>query len=232
MARIVAEVQSTAFMRSAFLFVGFALVVCALSGRNAAAQEPPPRIPLVAVDVHGAILNFPDDPSLAASRGLAVAQLPGAGFGGDLAAHVYPFKWRAVTLGIGGRLAAVRAHRDAQQTGVAESPTLAPVAERFTYLGPELSLNFGSGAGWSYLSGGLSGATWSVVPEGRNSLSADDEKLKTIAYGGGARWFAKPHIAFSFDVRFYAVNPSTPAGGLPPGPRTTLVIVGAGVSLK
>ena len=32
-------------------------------------------------------------------------------------------------------------------------------------------------------------------------------RLKTINYGGGARWFAKAHVAFSFDVRFYAINP-------------------------
>ena len=60
----------------------------------------------------------------------------------------------------------------------------------------------------------------------------DVERLKTIDYGGGARWFAKRHLAFSFDVRFYAINPSTPVNGLPPSPRTRLFVVGAGVSIK
>ena len=40
----------------------------------------------------------------------------------------------------------------------------------------------------------------------------DDEPLNTINYGGGARWFIKPHVAFSFDVRFYAINPGLAFG--------------------
>jgi hypothetical protein len=56
--------------------------------------------------------------------------------------------------------------------------------------------------------------------------------LKTINYGGGARWFAKKHLAFSFDVRFHAINPGTASGGFPPSPRTTFLVIGAGVSVK
>jgi hypothetical protein len=59
-----------------------------------------------------------------------------------------------------------------------------------------------------------------------------EERLKTIDYGGGARWFAKPHLAFSFDLRFYAINPSAPTLTLPAGPRTRLMVFGAGVSIK
>ena len=106
------------------------------------------------------------------------------------------------------------------------------MTERFTYLAPQLSLNFGTGAGWSYLSGGIAASKWSVVPNSSVPLLPDDERLKTIDYGGGARWFAKPHLAFSLDVRFYAINPSSPAPGLPGAPRTTLFVIGAGISLK
>jgi hypothetical protein len=49
----------------------------------------------------------------------------------------------------------------------------------------------------------------------------------------------KSHLAFSFDVRLYAVSPGTPEpgfffnGGPAPGsPRTKLMIIGAGVSVK
>ena len=61
--------------------------------------------------------------------------------------------------------------------------------------------------------------------------------MKTINYGGGARWFIKSHVAFSFDVRFYAINPGVvlarPNGTLREGsPRTTLTAIGAGVSIK
>ena len=207
-------------------------VLCALaalcgSTRPAGAQEPPPPLPRVVVDLHGTVTTFPADSNLALSRGLNQPELPSSGLGGDVAAHVYPFKYRAVTFGIGGRITRSRAHRTQDQTS-----GLRAVTERFTYLGPQLSFNFGTGAGWSYISGGIAAATWSVVPDGSIAQPPDEERLRTIDYGGGARWFAKPHLAFSFDVRFYAINPSTAVTGLPSGPRTTLLVIGAGISVK
>ena len=191
------------------------------------AQEPPPPIPRFVVDLHATVPTFPDAPDLALSRALNLAELPGVGLGADVAVHLYPFTWRKVTFGVGGRLTTARGHRDPVSVGL-----LRPVTERFTYLGPQVSFNFGTGAGWSYLSGGIGASTWSIVPDTASPSPADQERLRTINYGGGARWFAKPHIAFSFDVRFYAINPSSPAGGLPPGPRTTLLVIGAGISLR
>ena len=95
-----------------------------------------------------------------------------------------------------------------------------------------VSFNFGDGDGWSYLSGGIGTSTWSLVPDGLPPAAPDTEHLKTINYGGGGRWFIKRHLAFSFDVRFYAIEPTTPIPGHPSGPRTTLLIMGAGVSVK
>jgi hypothetical protein len=207
--------------------IGALAAVFASWSRSAAAQDPPPPIPFFVVDVHGTTLGFPDDAQLAASRGLAPAELPGRGFGGDLAVHVFPFRYRAVTFGLGGRLMSTRAHQNQNPETL-----LRPVTERFTYLGPQLSFNFGTGSGWSYLSGGLAASTWSVAVDGQPPSPADEERLKTLDYGGGARWFAKPHLAFSFDVRFYAVSPRSSVKGLPAGPRTTLFVIGAGVSFK
>jgi hypothetical protein len=205
-------------------------VLAPLLGRAhpADAQEPPPPIPRFVVDLHGTVATFPSsDSNLAASRGLDLSELPGVGLGGDVAAHVYPFKYRAVTFGIGGRITRSRAHRTQPQES-----TLRPVTERFTYVGPQLSFNFGTGAGWSYISAGIAASKWSVVPDGSTPQPPDEERLKTIDYGGGARWFAKPHLAFSFDLRFYAINPSSPTLALPAGPRTRLMVFGAGVSIK
>src|SRR5438093_768461 len=70
------------------------------------------------------------------------------------------------------------------------------------------------------------------VPDKVPLLPADDDVLKTINYGGGARWFIRSRLAFSFDVRFYALNPGTPSAGYPASPRTTFLSIGAGVSLK
>jgi hypothetical protein len=214
-----------------------AAAVC-LACRPAAAQEPPPAIPHFVVDLHGVFPSFPVNQALADSRGLGasgLSELPGRAFGGDFAVHLYPFRWKAITFGIGARVMGARATNE-PQTVPDQSTTLVAVTEKLTSIGPELSFNFGTGAGWSYLSGGISASRWSIIPKLPDGTDAppqppDEERLKTITYGGGARWFAKPHLAFSFDVRFYAINPST-TGDLPPSPRTTLLVIGAGVSIK
>jgi hypothetical protein len=154
------------------------------------AQDPPPRIGPWALDVRGSVPRFPnDDPLLAASRGLDVRELPGAGLGLDLGAHVYPLKWKAITFGVGAQATLARA----TSSPPADVALLRPVTERFTTLAPQLSFNFGTGDGWSYISGGIGRATWSLVPDGSEPGTADQERLTTINYGGGARWFIKPH---------------------------------------
>ena len=209
------------------------LVFVSLS-RQAVAQDPPPPIPWVVVDLHGSIPKFPsDDPVLAKSRDLeSVAELPGAGIGAQVRLHLYPLHTRIVTVGLGGELAIGRSRQTpatgATVAGVAPFPA---VDERMTSISPQLSLNFGNGSGWSYLSAGLGATTWSIQPEGVVEYLANSDRLKTLNYGGGARWFIKPHLAFSFDVRFYAINPGFAHDGVPT-PRTTLLIIGAGISVK
>jgi hypothetical protein len=218
--------------------VALSLVFCCVCVLPARAQDPPPKIPLFVVDVQGNIARWGQDPLLAASRDLDPTQLPGSGFGGQLGLHINFFTFKAVTFGIGGQVMTSRG----RQTPPADlNPQPAAVTERFRSAGLQLSLNFGNGNGWSYLSGGIGRSNWSVIPDFRRSdptapvepLEGDDEALKTITYGGGARWFAKSHLAFSFDVRFYAVNPGTSSlPGVAGSPRTTFMVIGAGVSLK
>ena len=205
--------------------------VTVFAGAPVSAVEAPPRIPAVAVDLHATVPRFPVTPAVADSRGLKSTDLPGAGLGGQLALHVYPVKWRAITLGLGGEIVVARASHTPETTGTTPQ-TAATVTQTFRTLGAQLSLNFGTGNGWSYLSGGIGRSNMSIVPEDREPLDSDNEVLKTINYGGGARWFAKPHLAFSFDVRFYALNPGTGSFGFPGSPRQTFMSIGAGVSLK
>jgi hypothetical protein len=212
--------------------VGVLLLCAFVSGaRSVSAQDPPPRIPWFVVDAHATAPAFPsDDQELADSRGMTLAELPGRGWGVQLGAHFYPLRWRVITFGIGGEIAAGRASRTPPSD---DTTGLRPATETFRTFAPQLSFNFGNGNGWSYLSGGIGYSTWALVPEGQaNDYPPDSEPLYTINYGGGARWFIKPHLAFSFDVRFYAINPGSPFGGLPGSPRKTLLVIGAGVSLK
>lgn len=210
--------------------MALATVMVVLSVRTSAAQDPPPKIGPFVLDFHGTMARFKsDDTQLAQSRGLSESELPGSGLGVHAAAHVYPLRWRAVTFGLGADVTLARSHHVPQ---LADGTAGRATTERFAHIAPEISFNFGDGDGWSYISGGIGPSQWSVVRDGSDPLAPDTERLKTINYGGGARWFIKRHLAFSFDVRFYAIDPSTPLLGLPNGPRTTLLIMGAGVSVK
>jgi len=210
------------------------LVLVSLS-RQALAQDPPPPLPWVVVDVHGSIPRFPsDDPQLAESRHMDIAELPGAGLGAQFGLHIYPLRTRVVTIGLGGELAIGHASSTPLPGAVSATSgqALRPAEERITSLSPQLSLNFGNGSGWSYLSAGLGASTWSLSTEDLVEYPPNSDRLKTLNYGGGARWFIKPHLAFSFDVRFYAISPGF-ANIFPVGtPRTTLLIIAAGISMK
>ena len=218
--------------------LAFVVFVMSAGGR-AFAQGPPPKIGPFALDLHLIVPKFGDDPQLAGSRGLTQAELPGAGLGGSAAAHVYLPKIAGITLGLGVEAMIGRSSASPQTTST--SPTrLRPVTEVFKGFSPQLSLNFGNGNGWSYLSVGIGRSVWSVVPESRAPLDVDEEPIRTISYGGGARWFAKKRLAFSLDVRVYEVDggrpslelPSTPQSGPPGSPRTLLLVVGAGISVR
>ena len=202
------------------------------------AQEPPPKIGPFVVDLHGTVPKFPTTPALAESHALVGAELPGRGLGVQVGAHVYFLRWRAVTFGFGGEYAASRARKTPGPTPPppptpdTEVVPLRPTEEKFSAVGTQLSFNFGTGHGWSYISGGIGKSTWSLIPDGREAFPTDTSPLKTINYGGGARWFAKQHLAFSFDVRFYAINPGPAFGLIRGSPRTTMLVIGAGVSVK
>ena len=207
-----------------------ATVISIAAGRPADAQEPPPPIRGFVVDLHGVVPMFPSDLQTAASRGLVDGSgnpdtLPGAGLGLTAGAHLYFAKLLAVTFGVGGEVAIGRSHVASQ----APSPA---ITDRFTAVSPMLSLNFGNGNGWSYLSFGYGESRLSIVPDGAQPLPVDDEQQKTLNYGGGARWFIKKRLGFSLDVRLYEIAVGRPQSGNPATPHTQLVVIGAGISVR
>ena len=213
--------------------VAAVVTVCLSTGRAAEAQEPPPRIGPFVVDLHGILPRFGSDSELAASRGLGQLQLPGMGLGLGVGAHVYLPRTGSVTVGVGGDFVIGRSPMPMLSGKPDPASMLPPPAiETFSSFGPQLSLNFGNGNGWSYLSGGIGLTTWSLVPEGAQPLAIDETRRRVINYGGGARWFVKKHLAVSFDVRLYQVNASAPQSGFPGSPQTRLLIIGAGISVR
>jgi len=212
-----------------------AIVVMLLAAcSSAAAQQAPPRIGPIVFDAHLTFPGFPSDSQqLADSRPfISVTDLPGLGRGIDIAAQLYLLRVRKVTFGIGGNLMIGTSHSSLPTLPAGQTSFAHAVNERYTSFAPQVSINFGNGNGWSYLSGGIGQSTWSLIADVGTEGPADQEPLETINYGGGARWFKKKHVGFSFDVRFYAINPGTPYNGFPGSPRSRLLVMGVGVSVK
>jgi hypothetical protein len=203
-----------------------ALLLCA----GTAAAQPPEPVGPYAVDVRGALARFKQDPSVAAGLDVPADSLPTRGLGLGAGVHFYPLRVRRVTLGFGG---VVLVARDIlMKTADASASVVAPtVTPRLSLLSPQLSLNFGTREGWSYISGGVGLAR--LTSERDDQPAADSRgRVRATHYGGGARWFTGPHLAFTFDLRFYTVNAGEPAATAPAYPRSRFMVISAGVSLR
>ena len=194
----------------------------------ALASDRPPG-PFV-LDVRIAMPSFNTGSSLADPVGLRTDQLPSRGWGLDVGAHVYPVRSRKFALGIGAEIVRAAGSKapDPEDETAADDPT---IETRFSALVPQVSLNFGSSRGWSYIGGGFAfmrRATGDVDAD-----VADWPRLTGIHYGGGARWFMSSHVAFTFDMRFYRI-PEQEAEGteVPFQPKSRMFLISAGLSFK
>ena len=194
---------------------------------SAAAQDPGPIGPFV-IDLRGSFVSVGQNALLAANRGLGPAQLAGSGLGLGIGGHVYLFRWRSITFGVGASALFMSTSRTPGQDD--PDPDGPPVNTRFRALSPQLSFNFGDGDGWSYLSGGLGTSRMSVFVE--QDTEPPQRRAGTLNYGGGARWFARPGLAFSFDLRLFAISPLEQTDTEPGSPRMTRVAINVGVSIK
>ena len=208
------------------------------------AQEPGPPGPYV-IDVRAVMTGIPNDPSFFPTVPSSTL-VPSRTLGFDVGAHVYLLQFGPARVGIGasflrakGRTSPPRPTDSA--SGSSAPQTLPSVDSTITALAPQLSLNFGSSTGWSYISAGVGQtritSTTSSYASGSGSSAetvaaqtVDVDGRQTINVGGGARWFTTSHMAFSFDVRFHMVAAGTSDGRQTP--KTTLIAAGAGLSFR
>ena len=207
---------------------GLALSFVVLDGKQVSAQEGIDQpIGRFVVDVRGSLAAFGQDPELAAPRGFSASLTPKLGLGVEAGAHVYLYRWRQITFGVGGTVHTSLGDRRAGELDPdPDGPTL---RKRFVAVSPQLSFNFGNRNGWSYISGGLGTSRYSLFARGAEK---PQRRTSTLNYGGGARWFTGDHLALSLDLRFYALSPLVPTATEAGSPRMTLVVFNVGVSLK
>jgi hypothetical protein len=203
------------------------------------AQQPPPPAPTptatpvlldrpvsgFVVDARASLVKFGQRPATAVALQTSPANLPGPGLGGTIGAHVYPLHVGRVVIGFGGEL--MLARRSRQPLDIAGEPLGANLQARAMSMSPQVSLNFGRRKGWSFVSGGIgtgSFETWAGTGE------MPDRKVRVINYGGGARWFSSAHLAFTIDLRFYAMSPGLETATAPERARQRLMVLSVGVS--
>ena len=213
-------------VRRALLMAPLLLLTAASAAVAQLAEPPGPFV----LDLRAGFSSVGRSEDLSLPRGLQANELPKRVRGVDLGAHVYPLRGR-VTLGVGASLLLMGG---TQTPGTPEEGAVdAPLTSgEFAVRGvvPQLSLNFGSSRGWSYIGGGLG---LSQIKAGRaESDLTYSPNLLTINVGGGARWFVSEHVAFTFDGRFYRLASAPLEADYVGNPTVSLFVLSAGLSFK
>jgi hypothetical protein len=211
------------------LVVAMAIAATFVPAARAQEREKEPIGRFVA-DFRASFPRFPEDAAAATAIGVAADNVPGRGLGLSAGVHVYPFRLGKVAIGFGGEWLNTRASKTAEPAteGGPDGPT---VNTRFSALSPQISVNFGSRRGWSYLTGGLGRAAFTTERED-DPVADAGSKPRVLNYGGGARWFAKEHLAFTFDLRWYRIDPQDAVTGRPAYGGRRVFVASAGISVK
>ncbi len=188
--------MSVDVLRRATGFAGVLLAVGALAFGQAGPGDRGQPGPWV-VDLRGATVTLPSDTAfLPKLPGGSI--VPGRAFGFDGGARWF---WRQ----LGHSRMALGVDASWARGTTPEYPTVPRVIETFTRVAPDLSFNFGTRHGWSYLStgAGIARLRGSSTLKGVASVPVSSGAVTEIHGGAGARWFTSPHLAVGFDIRVH-----------------------------
>jgi hypothetical protein len=207
--------------------LGGTVAAVLLAATQAAAQTTSPPGPWV-LDVRGVTAPVPTDAAFYPP--LATTSVPSRGFGVDVGAHVYFLSLGLARIGIGATYGSVRSTAVGPVPPIDDEEVIAGPGQRLTLrmqmIAPQVSANFGSRDGWSYLSAGI--GTASITTETADVMPGRHEtgRLRSVNFGGGARWFIRPRVAIGFDLRAHRIADGSGT------PRTSVFAVGAGLSIR
>ena len=207
--------------RGAAALIAAAAVMAAAPG----AGQPPARPGPWVLDIHGVTSAVPTDTTFYPST-LTATVVPSRGFGADVGGHVYLFNLGPARVGLGASVMVVRATATAASSQAESVEPGQRVTVTLRAVAPQISLNFGSRDGWSYLSAGVGVGNVNARTGDSSPGERGSGGLRTVNYGGGARWFVTPRMALGIDLRAYQL--AAGAGT----PRVSVFAAGAGLSLR
>ncbi len=208
--------------RRAGPLTGVVLLMASLFGTPVVAQSlvPGPPGPYV-VDLRILTLGLPTAEALyppVTVETVVPARAPGM----ELSGHVYLLQAGAARLGVGAVVSVART-------------TTSTARATMWLVTPQVSANFGTGDGWSYLGGGL--GTGHVRTHVTNPLVSDNASDRTsnllvLNGGGGARWFIMRRMAIGFDVRVYRLAAGRARGSDSRTPASAVTAASVGLSVR
>jgi hypothetical protein len=167
-----------------------------LTATPAAAQGPPePPGPYV-VDVRIATSGVPQDAALLVPAPTVIVASRGTGV--EAGVHVYAGRLGASHLGFGVTVI----HVAGTETGTPGSEVT------LRSYSPQLSFNFGTADGWSYLSTGVGVSELRIDTIGDAGFRGETGRVLTVNAGAGARWFLSRHVGVGFDLRLHRLSAS------------------------
>jgi hypothetical protein len=166
--------------------------------------------------------------------------LPGRNWGVAVGGTIYPFRLGPITFGVGASITTAKGKGESLTivtgSGANAITRVTPIVRTgITNVAPQLSMNFGHKLGWSYISAGYGR---SKVTSSADALGTTPEDIVPAAwnaalnFGGGAKWFMKPHLGAGFDVRFVKLSSRSATDTLPSAKRTQLWNISVGISIQ
>lgn len=167
------------------------------------------------------------DAVTAAAIGTSSSEMPGRALTAGLGIHAYPLRRGRWKLGVGAEL--LRGRGSYQKKDTEGEPVGAEINRTLNAVSWQVSLNFGRGQGWSYLTAGTGPFKFDTyLGEG----PSDAEGSNTINVGGGARWFKWRHAGFTADMRFYLTKASEGTQLVAPRASKRILVLSVGLTLK
>ena len=204
----------------------------------ATAQTTDPRLPWWVVDLHAATVGLPQAEGWVPVLPTGTLY-PGRGWGVAGGGMIYPLRLSKIAFGVGASVIAGRGTLDTVTVigsgNTATSSVTQTVHTAITSVVPQVSINFGRRLGWSYLS---AGAGPSKVSSNNDAIGTTPAQTvpeawnQALNFGGGAKWFMKPHLGAGFDVRWVKLMTRGATDILPEAKRTQVWNISAGISIQ
>ena len=205
---------------------------------SAAAQTPDPRLPWWVVDLHAATVGLPQAEGWVPVLPTGTLY-PGRGWGVAGGGMIYPLRLSKIAFGVGASVITGKGTLDTVTVvgsgTTATSSVTQTVHTAITSVVPQVSINFGRRLGWSYLSAGAGPSRVSSSNDAIGTTPAQtvpEAWSQALNFGGGAKWFMKPHLGAGFDVRWVKLMTRGATDTLPEAKRTQVWNISAGISIQ